>query len=87
MTLRSVDGSIVVVRSGSVTVAMVMVDKRCVCVYVCIQSGAYEHCEAARWSALLLESRFVELATTTCLIWHHTLQVLSGMRLWVYAVM
>ena len=37
MMLGSVDGSIVVVRSGSVTVAMVTVDKRCVCVYVCIQ--------------------------------------------------
>ena len=36
MTLRSVDGSFLVVRSGSVAVAMVMVDKRCVCVCVCV---------------------------------------------------
>ena len=45
MMLGSVDGSIVVVRSGSVTVAMVMVDKRCVCVYVCIHyiEGYYMH--------------------------------------------
>ena len=45
MTLGSVDGSIVVVRSGSVTVAMVMVDKICVCVYVCIHyiGGSYVH--------------------------------------------
>ena len=35
MMLRSVDGSVVVVRSGSVTVAMLTVDNN-LCVYVCI---------------------------------------------------
>ena len=37
MTLGSVDGSVVVVRSGSVAVAMVMVD-RDVCVCLCVHT-------------------------------------------------
>ena len=27
-------------------------------IIICTRAGAYERCEAARWSALLLESRF-----------------------------